>query len=289
MKKSPVYLPDELPNAEVLITVKTYPLPSNKYGELVCTAGVLADGRWIRIYPISYRNLPTEQQYRKYEWIRLNLVRNTSDFRPESYRPQLGFDEPIVSLGWLDTENGWEKRKPYILGNVYTSMDELIHLAKGPECRSLATLKPKEIVDFVIEPDTREWKQQWRDQLEQYDLFDLDEQGAGQVRKIVDKVPYKYSYQFLSEGDTKPRQMMIEDWEIGALYWNCLRNAGWDEVEANRKVRQMYFDTFVSKNDPYLFLGTTKKFHKVGPNPFVIIGIFYPPKPPTSAQLTLEW
>ncbi len=36
-----MYLPDELSNAHVLITVKTYPLPSSKYDELVCTAGVL--------------------------------------------------------------------------------------------------------------------------------------------------------------------------------------------------------------------------------------------------------
>lgn len=25
---------------------------------------------------------------------------------------------------------------------------------------------------------------------------------------------------------------MIEDWEIGALYWNCLRTAGGDEMQA---------------------------------------------------------
>ena len=37
------YLPDVLNNVKILITVKTYPLPSNKYEELVCTAGVLKD------------------------------------------------------------------------------------------------------------------------------------------------------------------------------------------------------------------------------------------------------
>jgi hypothetical protein len=39
-----MYLPPEIPKARVLITVKTYPLPSGKYEELVCTAGVLEDG-----------------------------------------------------------------------------------------------------------------------------------------------------------------------------------------------------------------------------------------------------
>jgi hypothetical protein len=82
-----MYLPESIDSAKVLITVKTYPLPSNKYEELVCTAGVLEDGRWIRIYPIPFRSLPHDKKFEKYEWIQLGLVRNKSDFRPESIGP----------------------------------------------------------------------------------------------------------------------------------------------------------------------------------------------------------
>lgn len=28
----------------------------------------------------------------------------------------------------------------------------------------------------------------------------------------------------------------------------------------------------------HLFLGTTKEFHSIGPNQFIVIGVFYPPK-----------
>jgi len=35
-------------------------------------------------------------------------------------------------------------------------------------------------------------------------------------------------------------------------------------------------DEFATK-DLYLFLGTTREFHGRAPNPFVIIGVFYPP------------
>ena len=45
------YLPSELPNARVLITVKTYPLPSRSYTELVCTAGLLNGEKWIQNVP----------------------------------------------------------------------------------------------------------------------------------------------------------------------------------------------------------------------------------------------
>ena len=36
-------------------------------------------------------------------------------------------------------------------------MIELIQLAKSPEKKSLATLKPSRIVDLTIEEDEREW------------------------------------------------------------------------------------------------------------------------------------
>ena len=65
---------------KVLITVKTYPAISSKYDELVCTAGFLEDGRWIRIYPIQFRKKSFEEQYKKYDWIEIDLVKNTSDF-----------------------------------------------------------------------------------------------------------------------------------------------------------------------------------------------------------------
>jgi len=40
---------------KVLITVKAYPQPSRSYDELVCTAGILEDGSWIRIYPVPFK------------------------------------------------------------------------------------------------------------------------------------------------------------------------------------------------------------------------------------------
>lgn len=72
---------------------------------------------------------------------------------------------------------------------------------------------------------------------------------------------------------------MIEDWEIGALYWKCLERANGDEQIACQKVREKYWDEFIKsgKYDLYLFLGTTLKFHNVGPQPFIIIGLFTPP------------
>ena len=129
----------------VLITVKAYPHPSSRYDELVCTAGVLEDGSWIRIFPIQFRFLKNQQQYRKYQWIELDLYKNLEDFRPESYRPA-NVDLSDLEIGdFITPSNKWHTRRQYCCpeGLVYTSMSALIEDAKDSNlARSLATFKP---------------------------------------------------------------------------------------------------------------------------------------------------
>jgi len=50
-----------------------------------------------------------------------------------------------------------------------------------------------------------------------------------------------------------------------------------NEDEANRLVRKKYEEEFFQK-DLYLFVGTTLANQIRAPNPFVIIGVFPPPK-----------
>ena len=223
---------------------------------------------------MAFRFLQDNEKYPKYSWVELNLVRRTKDFRPESYRPK---DEHITVLDKIGSGSAhdWAARKDFVLKEVFLSMGELIRLAKGPMKKSLATLKPTRIVDFVIEDDEREWKKEWADKLQQLDMFDISTTGG--LRKIIRKLPYKFSYRFFSEGDKEPRKLMIEDWEIGALYWNCLNRTYGDEQAALQLVKQKYLDEFIEK-DLYLFVGTTLQYHNISPNPFVIIGVFYPPK-----------
>ena len=70
----------------VLITVKTYPTLSRKYGETVCTAGIREDGSWVRIYPVPFRRLGEAQQYEKYDWVESDLIQSRKDCyrRPDS-------------------------------------------------------------------------------------------------------------------------------------------------------------------------------------------------------------
>ncbi len=50
--------------------VKAYPALSSKYGEVSCVAGteMTADGpRWVRLYPVPFRSLEDDKQFRKYQ------------------------------------------------------------------------------------------------------------------------------------------------------------------------------------------------------------------------------
>ena len=49
---------------KILITVKAYPALSKKYNETVCTAGITEEGNWIRIYPIPFRKLKYDKQFK---------------------------------------------------------------------------------------------------------------------------------------------------------------------------------------------------------------------------------
>ena len=262
---------------KVLIAVKTYPTLSNKYDELVCTAGFLEDGSWVRVYPIPFRKLEYDKQYSKYDWVEIDLQKNTSDFRSESHKPK-SIETSFKIIEHLGTEDSWRRRKEIVLKNVYYNMSELISQAKDPnKFTSLAVFKPKEILDFKIEKVEREWDKKKLETLKanarQLNLF----KNSDNPFEVVQKLPYKFSYKFNSE-DKIERTMMIEDWEIGALYWNSLKRYEGDEAKACEDVKKKYFDDFAKTKDLYLFLGTTREFHQIAPNPFIIIGTFHPKK-----------
>jgi len=273
-----LYLPDHIHQANILITVKAYPKPSHTYSELVCTAGLLNGEKWVRIYPVPFRFLKDNDKYPKYSWINLDLVRSEGDFRPESYKPKLGLDEKIIVKKTLGRKDKWAARRHYVLNEVFYSMNELLQLAHGEEKKSLATVKPKEILGFYIEKSDREWKENWQDTTKQAGFSDVGADGEAAERDLIKKVPYNYYYRFITEGDANPRRLKIEDWEIGALYWNCMKITHGDEKAANALVKKKYFDEFVSKKDLHFFLGTSLEFHRRRTkNPFMIIGVFYPP------------
>ena len=257
---------------KLLITVKTYPTLSKKYGETVCTAGIRPDGSWLRLYPVPFRRLDEKEQYRKFDWIECDVIKHKGDPRPESFRPTNPDD--FIPVGHMDTSHNWNARRQLILNKsyVYTDLAELIDDAKLGTC-SLAVFKPEKVVRLKVESDDRIWDpkklQAFRDQANQPDLF--EDNSWKRTFEMIPKLPYVFKYVFEDVGG-RSSQMQILDWEIGALFWNCKRKYHEDSM-AIKKVKEKYMDEFLTK-DLHFFLGTTQEFHFRAPNPWVIIGVF---------------
>lgn len=268
-----------MPRHKVLLTVTTYPLPSRSYDELVCTAGLLENGEWIRIYPVPLSFLLGQRksgkmQSFKYTWMELDLNQRTDDFRPESFSPKNYDFRDLKLLNKIYTSDNWAFRKELCLKNVFTNLDALIEQSKAPSNKSLATFKPTTINRLEIVEDDPEWKNEWKELRKQGDLF--SQEKAPEI--LIPKLPFKFYYRFKDDSG-KSSRLMIEDWEIGALYWKCLKAAEGNQALALEKVRQRYEDEFIKKKDIHFFLGTTRQWHmRRSKNPFVIIGVFYPKK-----------
>ncbi len=258
---------------KVLITVKTYPTLSKTYGETVCTAGVREDGTWVRIYPVPFRRLGYEKQYKKYQWINCDLIPNPKDKRPETRRP---VSESFQALGELGTKDEWRERRRLLTGGpgVFEQLAPLLEQAKNLEI-SLAVFRPNEILDLVIKQETeREWDEKRIEEMRkfysQYDLF--DDNSWRETFRLIPKLPYAFAYRF-RDTDGRESTLQILDWEIGALFAKCKGRAQGDERVAVEMVKKKYFDEF-TKKDLHFVLGTRLTHQmKNAPNPWSIVSV----------------
>jgi len=67
---------------ELLILTKTYPSPSANYRETTCVAAINSTGELRRLFPVPYRLLDGDAQFKKWEWIRARISRTDKDHRP---------------------------------------------------------------------------------------------------------------------------------------------------------------------------------------------------------------
>lgn len=253
----------DLHEEKIFIVVKTAPHPSVSYREIVCTAGITQKGKWIRLYPISYRYLKFPQRYQKYQWIRALIKKTAKDKRIDSYRPEPG---SITTIGRaVGTENNWQERKKIVWPTLSHSLEELVAL-KDKYNISLGIFKPKQVSDLIIEPDDREWSQRHQTVLGQQVLFD-------KKTKELEKIPYRFRYRLKCNGkNCKGHTLQITDWKIYQLYRNLKNKNKYDMDKVLVGVKQKWLDEFWRRNlDSYLIVGTSYPYQT-----FIVLGVFRP-------------
>ena len=245
----------------VLITVRTYPTPAMKGVEVSCTAGITDAGDWIRLFPVPYRRLPRHRQFRKYDWVDLMATRARGDIRPESFTP----DIDSIRVGQhVGTAKNWSTRKQ-LLQPVTAHC--LCCLQREREVKGYPTLglfRPATIDRLLIEPDAPEWSPEQLARLQQGDMFNAE------VPRLLEKIPYKFSYRFVCDHDTCPgHTLSTTDWELGQAYriWRPKYGRDWEVAFRKKFEYEMKVE-----NETHFYVGTLHGH----PATWIIVGLFYP-------------
>jgi hypothetical protein len=250
----------------LLILTKTYPAPSRTHREISCVAAINQKGEMRRLFPIPFRLLDGELQFKRWEWVKASITKASDDHRPESFKVDIDSIERIQRIG---TDQGWAERMQWIAPHFLPNFDDL-EARRQHTGQTLGFIRP---IDFtlIIEPsDAPDWSSEERAKLIQDGLFDSMEI---RTRFPLKKVPFNFCYSYVSQTPSQqPRfKHKLTDWEVDALYWNCQRDYGqnWD----------IYFrlrlEADFSQNKEVAFLmGTMHRF----PDQWLIVGLVYPPK-----------
>jgi hypothetical protein len=260
---------------KVLIVVRTYPTPAKKGVEVSCTAAITDAGQWIRLFPIPYRFLDREKRFKKYEWVEVEVTKATSDARPESYK-LVSPDAIKILSGPLPTTNNWKARKDAVFPLKAHCLCCLQKYQQEHGAPTLGIFQPKKIDSLVISPDTATWNPAQLAILRQGDLFKEAPQSE------LEKIPFKFQYKFHCDEPAclngNGHTIVCTDWEMGAS-WRKWRqdygDSGWEE-----KFRQKYETEMIEKLDTHFYVGTIHKHPKI----WIIVGLFYPPKPTASPE-----
>jgi hypothetical protein len=269
----------------VLILCKTYPSPSAKYIETSCVAGIDESGNLVRIYPMPFRLVSDDQQFKKWQWIEARIEKAPADHRPESHKiyvDTIKCDESPLPTG----ESGWKVRRQW-LNKIQCFTDfNVVEENRMSGGGTLALLKPSRIIALDIKPSgSSEWSEDEKQKLlqlqSQGELFNADEEGKR--LRLLKKIPFDFHYRYECDvdGKTFSYRHKLVDWEIGMLYWNVRGKHGenWQapfrqKLEAELPAKELMF-----------LMGTIHRF----PDQWLIVSVIYPPKQPPEAenQLTL--
>lgn len=251
--------------ATVLVTVKAYPAIGKKTGEAVCVAGVRLDrgaAEWIRLFPVGFRDLPSDKQFDKYQVVKLKLLPAPSDRRPESFKPDLD----SLRIGqFVDPARGWAHRQALMesLIGATTTCDLLAGArALGGAAPSLGLIKPRDVrLTVEVNPDYRPLDRAPA----QTDLF-------GHEKDLLEQSPViaKFRYKCASSQCGGHQQTLI-DWESGRL---ARRNRAKGPDEMVRLHRERFLDQMCGPGrDTHFYVGNMHQH----PSDFLVLGLWSPP------------
>ena len=223
----------------VLPVVKAYPEPSEKYGATVCVVGVtVPEGRWVRLYPIRFMELPKDKRFKKYQIIEAVVAKSHNDPRPETYQIN---EETIQVVGQpIGTGGNWSERKRLLADASVVSLCELQRLQKV-ERASLGMVRVREVTRFrTVEADEDKYTKAEKkyEYAATADLFN-------ESKLKVEPLPFKYQYWFRCMEDAcNGHRCSIIDWEAYELHRKMVSRWGKKKrlIKSSRNTLTTYAD-----------------------------------------------
>lgn len=261
---------------KVLVLCKTYPSPSATYSETSCVAGLTEQGQFIRLFPLPFRLISDDQQFRKWQWIEARVEKARDDHRIESHKIFVDTikvaTEPLVA-----GKKGWPLRMSLLHKAPLFSSYSKMEIARQEKGVTLALLKPMRIAKLEVKHlKDAEWSTEELTKLTRWQQQDglFDEATASKDVKLLEKLPFDvyYNCEFDVDGDVETKRIKLVDWEVGALYRNLRRQYGRDAWEL--PFRQKY-EVDLPSRDLILMMGTVHRF----PDQWLAVSVLAPPRP----------
>lgn len=264
--------------ARVLILCKTYPSPSATYSETSCVAGVTEAGKLIRLFPVPFRLIADEQQFRKWQWVTALVEKARDDHRPESHRiyiDKIECDPAALPAG----KEGWPHRMELLRHLPIYSNFDAVEAARVSSGATLALVRPSRVLELEIKPTKNaDWTDDERvklTQMQQQSSLFPEEENRRQVAAL-EKIPFDFHYRYECIVDEQPvvYKHKLVDWEVGALYRRLRKQygaSGWE-----RPFREKY-ERELPARDLLMLLGTIHRF----PDQWLAVSVIAPPRPKT--------
>lgn len=265
---------DQAITLRLLVTVKAAPNPSERYGETVCVAGLSVDLRrrgWIRLYPINFRELASDERFRKYDVVTVTAIPARQDQRRESFRPIM---DTMVTERHLPP---WGRRRGLLDPYIEDSMCRLNRAARAdPSAPSLALVRPRRVEGLDVEPHPG-WTPAEQRKIDAYlrqpDLFDSS------ARTALDPPRFRAFYRYrCHDADCGGHRQGVLDWELVAFQRQL---TGADDATVIQAVRERFLSQMcASGRDVAFYVGNQAKRAHV----FSVLGVYWPPKPVSRAR-----
>lgn len=230
---------------ELMVNCKTYPAVSTKYVETVCTGGVTAEGDFIRLYPVAFRFLDTEEQYERWDLIRVKVYRDTKDQRPESWHLEAG--SIIEKIGDVSTE---KRRWEWMRKTVHDSAEAME--AKGLT-NGCVEITP---IELYWRSDDKEWTAAQLKVIQQGDLFATKEQ----MQSLADRVPYQFRLKYREKATGREDDGKVLAWSYYQGFRRVRQQCGDDTIALERIADRVRGSIFSQDRTVFAILGTHSRF-----------------------------